>query len=406
MPSNLRRRELLQAFCAGPMLSGGLTSMSFAAAKPSATLVVVFLRGGADSLQMLAPADDKHYVQLRPPELRVLADGDKAGLRLPLPLTDADWRLHPACAPLLDLFKSGHAQVLHASGLLNASRSHFEAQEILESSAIRALSLAPGWLAPLVSVDTKLGAVGTSNGQIRALSGAPNALNLAGELRQSVSLPWDDQGRRVLEALYSSPQTGKGAVIQDELIQVGKGALSLLETIESKLPRVDGRTQSYVPPPSAKYNSENGEWLHATQTVAQIIRMDLGLQIACLDFGGWDTHEYQGGRINSLIRQCFTNLRALFDDVSASGKNATFVVMSEFGRRLKANASQGTDHGHGGALWVLDTRARKLLPATRWPGLSIPELDQGLDLKSTADIKAVLSSLALKAGVVGEVLKR
>jgi uncharacterized protein (DUF1501 family) len=132
----------------------------------------------------------------------------------------------------------------------------------------------------------------------------------------------------------------------------------------------------------------------------------LGLQIACLDFGGWDTHEYQGGRINNLIRQCFMNLRALFDDVSASGKHATFVVMSEFGRRLKANASQGTDHGHGGALWVLDTRARQLLPTTRWPGLSIPELDQGLDLKSTADIKAVLSALAFKAGVAGEVSKR
>lgn len=391
----IRRRELLQSLCAAPMVAGGLTNLSFAATQPSSTLIVVFLRGGADSLNIVAPADDKNYVQSRPPEMRVLADTDKAGLRLPQPLSNSDWRLHPAGAPLLDLLQGGQAQVLHACGLSNASRSHFEAQEILESTSTRALSATPGWLAPLIKPDSRLAAVGTSNGQIRALSGARNALNLGGELRQSVSLPWDEQGRRVLEAMYG--ELSNGSPSKDELIQVGQSTLGLLETIDAKLPRVDGRLQAYTPPASVKYNSENGEWLHATQTVAQLIRMDLGLQFACLDFGGWDTHEYQGGRVNNLVRQCFTNLRALFDDVSASGKHATIVVMSEFGRRLKANASNGTDHGHGGALWAIDTRARKLLPATRWPGLSIPELDQGLDLKSTTDIKEVLSGLAAKA---------
>jgi uncharacterized protein (DUF1501 family) len=387
----IRRREILQALSFAPLAGSALSNLSFAENRSSNTLVVIFLRGGADSLNMLAPVDDKNYVQARPPELRVLGEGDKAGLKLPTPLTDADWRLHPACAPLIDLFQSGRAQVLHACGLLNATRSHFEAQEILESAASRALSASPGWLSSFVAQDLKLGAIGTTSGQVRALSGVRNSLNLAGELRQSVSLPWDDQGRRVLEAMYGASGGG-----HDELIQVGQSVLSQLGAIESKLPRLDGRLQAYSPAPSVKYNNENGEWLNATQTVAQLIKMDLGLQVACLDFGGWDTHENQSGRINNLIRQWSSNLRALFDDISASGYNATFLVVSEFGRRVKANASNGTDHGHGSALWAFDTRARKLLPNTRWPGLSIPELDQGLDLKSTTDVKSILSGVASK----------
>jgi uncharacterized protein (DUF1501 family) len=146
--------------------------------------------------------------------------------------------------------------------------------------------------------------------------------------------------------------------------------LGLLGQIDAKLPRQEGRTQPYTPPASAKYNQENGEWWQACQAVAQLVRMDLGLQVACLDFGGWDTHEYQSGRINNLLRQWSSNVRALFDDISASGRAATLVVMSEFGRRLKSNASAGTDHGHGGALWVLDTRARNLLPPPN--GLGFP----------------------------------
>jgi uncharacterized protein (DUF1501 family) len=107
----------------------------------------------------------------------------------------------------------------------------------------------------------------------------------------------------------------------------------------------------------------------------------VGLQVACLDLGGWDTHEYQSGKMNNLVRQWSSNLRALFDDVSASGQHMSLLVVSEFGRRLKANASGGTDHGHGGAMWLLDTRARPLLPNTKWPGLESQQLDQGLDLK-------------------------
>ena len=388
--STLSRRELLQALSCVSLAATGVGGLSFAATRARSTLVVVFLRGGADALQMLAPVDDKNYVQARPAELRVLADGDKPGIRLPKGLSDADWRMHAAAAPLADLLQSGHAQVLHACGLGTATRSHFEAQEVLESSAVRALNASPGWLAPYVTKGSMLGAVGASNGQIRALSGVTDSLNFGGELRQGLSLPWDEQGRKVLEVLYSTP-TG---VVPDALQALGQQTLGLLGALDAKLPRVDGRTQAYAPPAGVRYNSENGEWFQACQTVAQLVRMDVGLQVACLDFGGWDTHEGQSGRMNNQVRQWAANVRALFDDLSASGRPATLVVVSEFGRRLKANASGGTDHGHGGALWLFDTAGRKLLPATKWPGLSIPELDQGLDLKSTTDVKSVLAGVA------------
>jgi uncharacterized protein (DUF1501 family) len=395
---HMQRRDLLKAASILPATGMALSSLAFAATPAQRVLVVVFLRGGADALNIVAPADDRHYMAARPPELRLLAQGDRAGLRWPQPFSEADWRMHPACAPLLDVLQSGHAQALHACGLQNATRSHFEAQEMLESSSSKALSLAPGWLAGRVRNDAGLGAIATSAGQVRALAGDAMALNLSGELRNAVNLPWDDQGRQVLEALYASaPTSPQGPAQPQALIQVGQTTLNLMGRIQAKLPRSEGRTLAYTPPAGVRYNNENGDWLQACQTVAQLVRMDLGLQVACLDLGGWDTHEYQAGRINNLLRQWSTNLRALFDDLSASGHAATLVVMSEFGRRLKANASNGTDHGHGGLLWALDTGARKLLPPTLWPGLSTPELDQGLDLKSSTDTKAVLASIAQKS---------
>lgn len=390
----MNRREILKTAALLTTTCGSLSHLGFAANQPRGVLVVVFLRGGADSMNILAPTEDKHYLEARPPDMRVLAQGDRQGLRLPKPLTDADWRLHPACAPLLDLFQSNHAQVLHACGLQNATRSHFEAQEILESSSSKAMSLSPGWLGAYTTPGpslSNLSAVATTPGQMRSLSGNNAALHLSGELRGAVNMPWDEQGRKVLESLYAT----KGSKA-DELMRVGQSTLGLLARIEAGLTKMEGRVQPYAPPSSVKYNNENAEWLNACQSVAQLIRMDIGLQVACLDFGGWDTHEYQGGRINNLLRLWAANMRALMDDVSASGRDATFVVMSEFGRRLKSNASGGTDHGHGGALWVLDTSARTMLPATKWPGLSIPELDQGLDLKATTDIKQVLADIANK----------
>jgi len=312
--------------------------------------------------------------------------------------------MHAAAAPLWNLFQSGHAQLLHACGLANATRSHFVAQDILESSVSgahdRSTTTTNGWLHAYAS--SRLGNghpsekairyVGTNSAQMRSLQGLTSGLNISGELRNSLSLPGDAAGKSVLQALYANPSNNPF----DPVVSLGQETLQQLALLDSKVPRVDGRMAAYTPPKSVSYNTENYDWLQATQTVAQLIRMDVGLQVACLDFGGWDTHEYQSGKINNLIRQWSSNLRALFDDMQAAQKNMTLVVVSEFGRRLRANASGGTDHGHAGALWLLDTQGRNLLPATQWPGLSAPQLDQGLDLQKTHDVKKILALIAQK----------
>jgi uncharacterized protein (DUF1501 family) len=400
----MQRRELLKTIgYSGIAGASGLHGLSFSATAKN-TLVFVFLRGGADSLQMVAPVDDPDYMAARPPELRILNSGSTPGLSLPKSFSPTqDCRMHAAAAPLWNLFQSGHAQLLHACGLANATRSHFVAQDILESTVSgahdRSSTITNGWLQAYASSRIANGSplekgiryVGTNSAQMRSLQGLTSGLNISGELRNSFSLPSDAAGKSVLEAMYANPSNNP----TDPVVKLGQETLQQLALLESKVPRVDGRMAAYTPPKSVSYNTENYDWLQATQTVAQLIRMDVGLQIACLDFGGWDTHEYQSGKINNLIRQWSSNLRALFDDMQAAGKNMTLVVVSEFGRRLRANASGGTDHGHAGALWLLDTQGRNLLPATQWPGLSAPQLDQGLDLQQTHDVKKILALIAL-----------
>lgn len=394
----MQRRALLKTLATGSMIGAtSLHSLSFATESTN-PLVVIFLRGGADSLQIAAPVDDRDYIAARPPELRILSAGSSPGIRLPKSFAkEFDCRLHPSAVPLLDLFQSGHAQLLHACGLKYATRSHFVAQEILEahtssSTNERILASTPGWLTPYIKAKAErpqtLPFVATSAGQIRSLQGLRSGLSLTGELRWGLNLPGEAQTKSVLESLYTS------AAGSDLLMQCGQDTLKQLTLIESKIPKTGNAIAAYSPFKDVKYNTENYEWQHAMQTVAQLIRMDIGLQVACVDFGGWDTHENQPGRVNNLVRQWASNVRALFDDVQAAGKDITIVVMSEFGRRLRSNASNGTDHGHAGALWAIDSRQRKLLADTQWPGLKNEQLDQGLDLQSTIDNKQVLDTIA------------
>jgi uncharacterized protein (DUF1501 family) len=399
---SMRRREWLQALgCAGTAALAGVRGLAFGAeaAASGGTLVAVFLRGGADGLHMAAPVDDPDYADVRAQPLRVMDGGTASGLRLPHAFApERDCRLHPAAAPLLELFQSGHAQLLHACGLSDATRSHFVAQEALESgvplSGQRGSASSAGWLAPLLPAAAAADAVpcvATTAGRARGLQGTDAALNLVGDLGDALAWPGGAQGHTALQALYAGASDG------DPAARLGRHALRQLELLDARLPRDNGRVQPYAPPRGVEYGTADKRWTSSLQTVAQLVRMDVGLKVACVDLGGWDTHEGQAGRMETLVRNWAQGLRALFDDVSAAGKPVTVLAMSEFGRRVRANASGGTDHGHGGVLWCLDTRGRTLLPPTRWPGLAAEQLDRGVDLQATQDVKAVLQAVGRQA---------
>jgi uncharacterized protein (DUF1501 family) len=179
------------------------------------------------------------------------------------------------------------------------------------------------------------------------------------------------------------------------LVAAGAGALRAFDVVQSKLPRgADGNVLPYKPDNDLSYG--DGDLARSLQTVAQLVKMDLGLRVATVDFGGWDTHDAQGYHFPILLKQLSTALHAFYNDLGAYHGRLNVVVMSEFGRRLKSNQSAGTDHGHGNAMMVLGAGIRGGMLHGTWPGLATEQLDSRADLAVTTDYRVVLSEILSK----------
>lgn len=403
------RREFLKAATAAGALVpfSGVGGLAFDAAPAGGRpiLVVMFLRGGCDSLNLIGPANDRDYVDDRLEPLRVIDSGDKHGIPLANGLDRAlDFRLHPAAAPLAELYQQGHLAIVHAVGLPNETRSHFVAQELIERGVVSdgsdrstgAKSAVPtesGWLgryAKLAGLDSAgrqfVPALSASNGVDKALDGFPAALAVP-DLGGGIGLPGGDQARAVLAALYRD-QAG-------EVAESGRLTLAKFETIDARIPKgPDGKPLPFQPEHGASYDEGGEGGGRGLEAIARIIKMEVGLGVACVDMGGWDTHENQPGRFNALATQLGRNVMAFWNDLAAYHDRLALVTISEFGRRLRSNKSNGTDHGHGGAMIVLGGRVNGGRMYGRWPGLSTPTLDRAVDLAVTTDYRAVLSSVA------------
>ncbi|PWC54224.1 DUF1501 domain-containing protein [Azospirillum sp. TSA6c] len=405
----ISRRGVMQ----GGLMAGltglpGVRSLAFAADKSveapvgmlgAGTLVVVFLRGGADMLALVAPADDPDYRAARTPELRVMAEGPKAGIRLEQTLAPSlDFRLHPDAAPLADLYAARRLAIVHAVGLTDGTRSHFVAQDLMERGIAREEDLArtgSGWVARWLGEgghgegdegereQGRVPAIGTAAAPAAALAGLGGALAVP-DLRGGLAPPGGPQAAAVLAALS---RQGDGAYER-----AARAALDGLSAVDGRLPRgTDGKVAAYDAEGGAVY--EETEAGRALQTVARMLKMDIGLRAACVDVGGWDTHENQQGRFATAVGQLSRALAAFHTDTLRYERDLTVVVMSEFGRRLRGNRSQGTDHGHGGAMLVLGGRVAGGRMLGRWPGLASHQLDRGVDLAVTTDYRTVLSEL-------------
>ncbi|CAO3434409.1 DUF1501 domain-containing protein [Azospirillum doebereinerae] len=413
-PHAVTRRVLLQGglAAAGLVAVPGVRHVAYAAAPfagsaaPAVeTLVVVFLRGGADTLSLVAPADDPDYLAARASDLRVRTEGAGAGLRLDQTLAPGlDFRLHPEAAALAELYAGRRLAVVHAAGLSDGTRSHFVAQDLMERGVgdEAGLNRIPtGWAARWLARPGGEGAGGEgagregggADGAVSAIATAPNTpAALAGDaaalavadLRQGLAPPGGDPTARVLAALHRS---GDGAYAR-----AGRAALAGLSAVDSRLPRLpDGKIEPYAPEAGAVY--DDGEAGRGLQTVARLVKMEIGLRLAWVDVGGWDTHENQPGRFAKGVRQLSQALAAFHADLNRFETRVTVVVLSEFGRRLRGNKSQGTDHGHGGAMLVLGGGVAGGRMIGRWPGLASHQLDRGVDLAVTTDYRAVLGEL-------------
>jgi uncharacterized protein (DUF1501 family) len=380
----LTRRTLLLA---SSVLSVAPSVRAFAApASSGPILVTLFLRGGMDALGVLAPVDDPDYLACRPTEMRLVPDGDKPALRVDGAPTRHDFRLHPEMGALNELYQERRLAFVHAAGIVNGTRSHFGAQELIErgiTNPEEASHVAGGWMARWLAA-----CYAAKTPAFAAGAGAPESLALhaatisAPDLRGGMNLPGGKQAAAVLSHLYAGNSAFE---------QAARRTLASVALIDGPLRQPDGKVAPYRPSGGASYDdTEIGRGL---MSVARVIRMDLGIRAFAVDMGGWDTHENQPGRLANLSGQLARAFAAFHADLHDRLGTIVVVAMSEFGRRLRSNKSNGTDHGHGGLVLVSAPGIAGGRIHGRWPGLSSERLDNAVDLAVTTDIRSVLAEV-------------
>ncbi|MEE8583789.1 MAG: DUF1501 domain-containing protein [Acidobacteriota bacterium] len=357
-------------------------------------LIYVFLRGGMDGLSLVPPIDgpDRGFYEAARPELKIAASGENAAFNL-----NGEFGLHASAAPLLPLFQDGRLAIIQAAGMDAGTRSHFEAQEFIELGTPGKRTIANGWLSRVLLTDPSLAdevmipSVSMGALQPTSLRGNRETLALDESGRFSLDIGpyhWRDAQRLALRTLYRGRESAVHAA--------GDQALNAVDIVEAFV------TEDYQPANGAEY--PNAAFGGQLKGLAQLIKLDLGLRVATIDLGGWDTHENQGNRpgqyFGRLIEELSQGLAALYTDLDGGGaqnfnRRLTVVVQSEFGRRLRENADEGTDHGTGNLMLVLGGEVNGGFYG-QWPGLDFDQLFDNADLAVTTDFRRVLSEILIR----------
>lgn len=348
---------------------------------PGDVLIVISLRGGMDGLTTVVPyGEGKHYYDSRP-TIAVPEPGKSPASAIRL---DDRFGLHPALRPLKEIFDAKQLAFVHAAGMTDPTRSHFDAMEMMERGTPGSKRTDSGWLNRHLQLTAQADgspfrAIGMGDILPTSLSGTIPALalksiadfHLNGSPEQAALM------QRTLAGLYGANAP------TDALGTQARGVFDAMETL-SKLAATE-----YRPAHDARYpDSDYGMGL---RQVAQLIKAGIGLEVACVDLGGWDTHKAQANEIVAPLTELGAGLYAFWRDMQDQLGNISLVVMSEFGRRVTENASHGTDHGHGNVMLLMGGGVQGGMYA-RWPGLAPQALDDG-DLAITTDYREVLSEL-------------
>jgi uncharacterized protein (DUF1501 family) len=356
-------------------------------------IVSVFQRGGADGLSLCVPFADPNYYTSRSTIAIPRPDSSSTNKGIDL---DGFFMFPQAMAGgaagtggLIPAFKASDLLIVHATGQLNTSRSHFDAQRYMEVGKPVDPSLVTGWLGrhlasiPPLKPDAPLRGLGVAAGLQKTLVGAPKTLPIADPTNYSIGGSATTQPQRVafLQGDYAGADEPLHSAALDAANTVG-----LLKAVNFA---------GYVPANGAVY--PNSSFGRALRSVAVLIKNDVGIEAAQVDLGGWDTHSAQDPIAGSMFRtmQDFSNsLAAFYADVIATGYSVTLVSVSEFGRNVRENGSQGTDHGRGTVMFAMGKGIVGGRVLTKnWPGLAREKLADGQDLQVTVDYKDILAEI-------------
>lgn len=349
------------------------------------TLLVVFLRGAADGLALVPPVTDDHYHRARP-RLGISA---REAIRL-----DDRFGLHPKLQPLERAWRDGDLALVHACGIEDDTRSHFEAQDLMEHGGV----VAGGWLGRFLrtlpaAASGALTCVAVGKALPECLLGAP-AVTVMQNFDEFALGGRSPAFRSQLEQLYAMERGQLGAAARDTF-----DALVRIEAM---------RTTVYQPEHDARYGRD--EFSAGLAQIARLIKAGVGLEAASIDLPGWDSHFAQQGQVESLAVRLATGLEAFRRDLGVRMATTTIVVMTEFGRTVEENSAFGTDHGRGSVMFVLGGGVQGGRVHGAWRGLSPDALEPRGVLEGYGDLpvlnnyRDVLAPVLLRHGATGATL--
>jgi uncharacterized protein (DUF1501 family) len=355
------------------------------------TLVAIFQRGAADGLNIVVPHGDRGYVRLRP---RIGVPAPRAGADDRALDLDGFFGLHPALAPLAELWKRGELAAVHAVGSPDATRSHFDAQDYMEAGTPGVKTTPDGWLNRCLRHASARADASAFRGVAltpllpRSLQGPATALAVpsvdAFDLRGGGPATASPEVQGGFEALYRD-------AVQDFLGGTAQATFDAVKRLRA------ARTRFRPPEHGAAY--PRGRFGEVLRQTAQLVKADLGVEIAFVEVGGWDHHVGEGGvrgQLATRLEEFGQGLAAFWQDLGERRGDVVALTMTEFGRTAHENGNGGTDHGHAGVMFVLGGRVRGGKVYGRWPGLAPEQLFEGRDLALTTDFRDLFGEVAVR----------
>lgn len=359
------------------------------AANPTARgkqLVVLFQRGAADGLNIVVPFAEPNYYRLRP--TIAIAPPKRGGSDSVLDL-DGFFGLHPSLAPLVPFYKMNQLAIVHAAGSPDPTRSHFDAQDYMESGTPGVKVTEDGWL------DRAIGTIPEQNASpFRAVAIGPNLPRMLRGSTGAIALP-------DLKQFKVQPQSAA----MNNVVQGGFEAM-YAQSVDSALHGTGTETFEAIDMlrkiDIAKFPPDNGADYPKSplgqkmQQIGVMLKASIGVEVLFVDCGGWDNHVNEGGsqgQLSNLLKDLGQSLAAFHQDMGDRMENVVVVTMSEFGRTAKENGNRGTDHGHANCMFVMggDVKGGKVYG--KWPGLDDRQLNEGRDLALTSDFRSVVSEI-------------